>query len=345
MKTRLFTVAAALAVTYASLPLASGTAAAAPVAYRAAIAMQEGVERVAGSKLSSVVLPSGALRPTGQADVDQFASTLNDFAAEAKGRVHSTEVLIWRKEDRPREQMPTALKSAGYDYTTRSTMNIEGMGKVVRFEAERREKKQRLLGYWMENGDAALLTWGVFVPEGSDVSETEPEVLPAKPAARETPPPILPRPLEKPRVEKKTVSQTGEKPLGTWSWTTISSVNYRDSVGRLSAPSGMSARFTFDRSGRYKFFYYIRQQTYSLVSEATTTEQGTVTFGKDGTFTLRPTRGHYNGHTGSRIINRDMTAAERKPKVWYWEWRSENGKRNLYIGPGRSSMSLFKRSE
>ena len=130
--------------------------------------------------------------------------------------------------------------------------------------------------------------------------------------------------------------------LGSWSWTTISSVNYKDTTtGQLSAPSGMSAKFTFTKDGRYKFFFYVRQQTYSLVTESTTNAEGTVTFG-DGTFTVRPAKGHYKGHTGSRIIDRPMTEAERKPVVWYWEWRTEDGKRKLYIGPGKSSMSLFK---
>ena len=138
-------------------------------------------------------------------------------------------------------------------------------------------------------------------------------------------------------------SKTPADLLGSWSWTTISGVNYKDTTtGQLSAPSGMSAKFTFTRDGRYKFFFYVRQQTYSLVTESTTNAEGTVTFGDDGTFTVRPTRGHYKGHTGSRIIDRPMTEAERKPVVWYWEWRTEDGKRKLYIGPGKNSMSLFK---
>jgi hypothetical protein len=135
---------------------------------------------------------------------------------------------------------------------------------------------------------------------------------------------------------------------GTWTWTTISSINYQDTVTKqLAEPSGMSARFTFLPNGRFKYFFYIRQRTYSLVSEAATTQEGTVTFNQDGTFTMRTTKGHYKGNTGSRIIDRDMTAAElKKPQVYHYEWREgDGGKKQLYIGPSANSLSPFKRAE
>ncbi len=40
-----------------------------------------------------------------------------------------------------------------------------------------------------------------------------------------------------------------------------------------------------------------------------------------------------------------MTQAERKPTTYRWEWRSEGGKRQLYMGPGEKSLSLFKPGE
>jgi hypothetical protein len=134
--------------------------------------------------------------------------------------------------------------------------------------------------------------------------------------------------------------------LGNWMWTTISSVNYRDTMtNQLLEPSGMAVRMSFGKDGRYTFFFYIRQRTYNLVTAATTTHEGTVTFNDDNTFILRPVRGHYKGSTGSRIIDRDMTEEERKPTVYHWEWRTEDGKRKLYMGPGAAGMSLFKPAE
>ena len=82
-----------------------------------------------------------------------------------------------------------------------------------------------------------------------------------------------------------------------------------------------------------------------MVTEAATTEEGTATFNPDGTFTMKPTKGHYKGSTGSRIIDRDMTAAERKPQTYRYEWREgDGGKKQLYIGPSATSLSLFKRA-
>jgi len=145
------------------------------------------------------------------------------------------------------------------------------------------------------------------------------------------------------------VAQKGTAPadmIGTWTWTTISSVNYQDTVTKqLAEPSGMSARFTFLPNGRFKYFFYVRQRTYSLVTEAATTEEGTVTFNPDGTFTMKATKGHYKGNTGSRIIDRDMTATERKPHIYHYEWReADGGKKQLYIGPSADSLSPFQRA-
>ena len=73
-------------------------------------------------------------------------------------------------------------------------------------------------------------------------------------------------------------------------------------------------------------------------------QEGTVTFG-EGTFTLHPEKGHYKGHTGTRPLDRPMTAEERKASTYRWEWRNEDGKRQLYIGPDTKILSRFKRAE
>ena len=130
--------------------------------------------------------------------------------------------------------------------------------------------------------------------------------------------------------------------VGTWSWTTIGSVGYVDTTThQLAAPSGMSARFTFTADGRYQMFFYVRQQTYGMVSESTTTHEGTVVFAADGSFTMKPKKGHYRGHTGARVIDRAMTAAERKPVTYRWQWRDGDAGRELYLGPSATSLSRF----
>lgn len=131
-----------------------------------------------------------------------------------------------------------------------------------------------------------------------------------------------------------------------WSWTTITGTGYQNkTTGQLLSPSGMSAKFTFTKDGHYKKFFYIQQRTYDLVTQATTTESGTATFYDNGTVLLRPDQGHYLGNTGSKKIDRDMTAGELKPTTWSWVWRTQDGKRKLYIGPSTSSLKPFQRDK
>ena len=137
-------------------------------------------------------------------------------------------------------------------------------------------------------------------------------------------------------------SSTPADLVGTWSWTTIGGVDYVDTTtGAMSAPSGMSARFTFTADGRYQMFFYVRQQTYGMVTESTTTHEGTVVFAADGSFTMKPKKGHYRGHTGARVIDRAMTAAERKPLTYRWQWQDGEDGRALYLGPSESALSRF----
>jgi hypothetical protein len=130
--------------------------------------------------------------------------------------------------------------------------------------------------------------------------------------------------------------------LGSWRWTTISASNYYNpSTGQITDNAGgMSAAFTFAKNGTYKYNFYVRRRTYGLITESWTTEEGKVSFG-NGTFTLRPAKGHYRG-TGSMNVNRDMTAAERKPHTYIWRWEMRDGKKVLLIGPSEPSLSIFK---
>lgn len=133
--------------------------------------------------------------------------------------------------------------------------------------------------------------------------------------------------------------------VGKWRWMTISGSNYQDTTtGRIEGGGGMSTTFTFTKDGRYKFFFYVKLRTYSLVTEASTTSEGTVVF-SNGKFVLRPTKGHYMGwYNGNKKTDRDMTAAERQKNTEYlWKWTEQNGKRVLMIGPTPNSLSQFKR--
>lgn len=134
--------------------------------------------------------------------------------------------------------------------------------------------------------------------------------------------------------------------LGSWRWTTISGTNYVDkTTGEITGNAGgMSVGFVFNKNGRYKFNFFVRQKTYSLVTEAYSTHEGTVQFA-DGKFTLIAEKGHYRGSsTGGKVVNRPMTKAELKQNTNYlYKWETVDGKRQLKIGPTVNSMSIFKR--
>jgi hypothetical protein len=302
------------------------------------------------SQVAEVRLPSGAYRSTSKGDLAKFTDALQSIAQKNHGKVTKTEVLIWRggDADPAMKNLPARLKDAGYAYSALPAFDAEP-GHVTPFGAMVKNKPHGLLGLWIETqnkGDGyVLLAWGRYQSDNPAEpavanEKTEPKnILPDPAPAR-----IAPEAADPPAADPGSGKTPADLVGPTWSWTTISGVGYRDIVTkRLAAPSGMSARFTFTPDGRYDYFWYMRQRTYSLVTESTSTHQGRVTFNGDGTFTLYPAKGHYKGSSGSKIVDRPMTADEKKPMTFAYEWRNEEGKRQLYIGPSKSSLSRFKR--
>lgn len=303
----------------------------APLSARAADGGAKEIEPASTSQIAPVQLPDGALRSNNTEDVAKFQDALQKIAETNHGRIGKVEVLVW-SGTAAMKTLPARLKDAGYGYEARPAVDAEP-GRVTPFGATSTDGGDDLLGMWIEHEGYALLIWGTYKADNA--------AKPGHPAAASA--------TKETTSEKaeKTSGRPGAVPadlVGTWGWTTISSINHVDITTRqLTEPSGMAVRFTFTKDGRYRFFFFIHQRTYSLVTESTTRSEGTVTFNDDGTFTMHTTKGHYNGSTGSRIIDRDMTAEERqKNSTYYWEWRTENGKRQLYLGPSKSSMSLFK---
>lgn len=275
---------------------------------------EPGIERATASSLvPQVRLPADALRSTSKADRAKFDDMLQQVARSSQGRMARTEVLVWPAKTaiKPMDRMNDGLKTAGFAVTAADAFDSDA-GHVTPFAAVRKNEPGGLLGLWIETADhTTLLAWGRF-EKGTAATDVAPNDLAG----------------------------------GTWSYTTIGSVNYADkTTGKLAEPSGMSVRFTFTKDGRYAYFWFMRQRTYNLVTEATSTHEGTVTFNGDGTFTLTPITGHYKGNTGSKSIDRPMTDAERKPMTFFYEWRTENGQRRPFIGPSKASLSLFKPEE
>ncbi len=298
------------------------------------------------SHLTGRALPDGALRVTENALAGELTELLKSMATESGFALGQTEALLWGGSDHDAGRNKTlqnaltqAMQKAGYNYQVAGEKDIQN-GRATLFLAGKTGAKQAMLGFFVANEGFFVLAWGRVTPKNSaaDASAESPS---ARTASSDPPAPA--RPAQ--------TSSSGKVPadlLGkTWSWTTISGVGYRDTITKqLAEPSGMSVRFTFTPDGRYDYFWYMRQRTFSLVTEATSTHQGKVTFNGDGTFTLHPTKGHYKGSTGSKIVDRPMTEDEkRKPMTFAYEWRTEDGKRQLYIGPSKSSLSRFKPAE
>jgi hypothetical protein len=276
-------------------------------------------------------LPDNGARITDAELVKALTEPLKSFAKDSGMALRATEVVQWPGADGdPRNMLQSTLQGAGYEYKALGDKKTDDATMYI-FTATQ-SGGSTVAGYWIDRKGQLILVWGSGGPK--DAAEK------AKPGGDK---PVVPV-EEKAAPEKpgKKVSVPSSLVGPTWSWTTIGGVNYVDQKGTMMEPSGMSASYTFTPDGRYKFFFYVRQRTYSLVTESTTNHSGKVTFADNNTFTVYPEKGTYKGHTGSRIIDRPMTESERKPVTWYYEWRTENGKRVLYIGPNKSSARPFK---
>ncbi|MEO7718908.1 MAG: hypothetical protein ABIY70_22135 [Capsulimonas sp.] len=290
------------------------------------------------SLLAKVKLPDGARRSTDKDNLAAFESALDKAAQSSGVRLGKVEVLVWPAEATPIQDMPSSLKQAGYTYIAHPSFGA-APGRITPFGAIPTGKNEALMGMWIETDTKnVLLAWAVC---RADVTVDKNEVSDVD---------VLPVRRTEQTVREVSASAGAAKAsapaslMGSWSWTTISGVNYQNSVtGQLASPSGMSAKFTFTKDGHYKYFFYIHQRTYNLVTESTTTEEGVAVIDVDGAITLKPSHGHYKGSTGSRLIDREMTADERKTRTFRWEWRTEDGARKLYLGPDASSLRRFQR--
>jgi hypothetical protein len=287
---------------------------------------EEGIEAAKRSNLFSIPLPEGAFRYRGKELTVPFAEVLKALATEKKAKIGDMEVLVWQGASHPEEALSERLKKAEFEYKAQSSEETEEF-KITPFTAISSGAQREILGVWCHKGAMAVMAWTQVTPASkTNASAARPQSS-EKPRAAQTPAPAT--------------GKTSADMMGAWSWTTISGVNYRDTVtNALAEPSGMSVKFTFSPDGRYTKFFYVRQRTYSLVTQATTTEEGRVTFAQ-GSFTLHPEKGHYKGNTGSKIVDRPMTEQERKPSTYYWEWRTDQGKQALYMGPTLTSLSRF----
>jgi len=325
---------------------------AAPMAAYAAYAKRPAVgETVTMSRLPGFnyfQLPDDGRRLTDAARLKEMAAQLKGYAAEAGIPINETEVVAWEssgdddsRNSQTRDMLKYTFLGAGFNYKE---------GSEGRFTARSTGDRRAVVGFWSMRDGYLMLTWGTTAPReisaasSSLAASTATTIAPTPIGPSRTIPPAASNSESAPGSSGSKIGVPASLIGGTWKWTTIGGVGYvNTTTGQMAEPSGMSARFTFTRDGHYTYFFFIHQRTYGMVSETTTTESGAVSFRDDGTFLLTPSRGHYRGNAASTMIDRDMTPAERKARTFYWEWRTASGKRQFYIGPGRSSLSPFTR--
>jgi hypothetical protein len=165
-------------------------------------------------------------------------------------------------------------------------------------------------------GTAASLSRG---PEMPGVPDLKPAVTPVIDNA------------ETSRVRPGVAGSIPTAVVGDWYWSSSH-----------SAANVESSRFTFRPDGRYPYQYVVRKNDRGRAVESTTFEEGTVSFRKDGTFVMFPEQGNYRGNTGNGNVNRNMDEAELGRRTFHWEWRGENGRRRLYLGPDETSAAVYR---
>lgn len=133
-----------------------------------------------------------------------------------------------------------------------------------------------------------------------------------------------------------TQSGTPQQVQGKWIYGSVGALTYWDSdTGKfLGNARGNAGIFEFDNAGNYKQYTYIEMRTYGLVTKVWTVHEGKVEF-TDNTFTIRPTKGHYDSTSGSRKIDRDMTEEELKKAVttYHWQTTKDDDGREHFIIP------------
>jgi hypothetical protein len=273
---------------------------------------------------------------------EELAAQLKAADPEAKKAGYKVEVVAWsgnNASDDTREMLRATCLGSG--------RHVEEDGD--RFTARSDADKSVVTGIWTRRDGVLLLTWGTAGPaEAPRRSNSMFDILNAAAKSPENQSSTSSSSSSSassaaPKGTGRKIAAPSNMVGGSWSWTTISGTNYVRQDGTLASPSGMSAKFSFKADSSYTYFFYVQQRTYNLVTQATTTENGKATFYDNGTVLLKPSKGHYKGFTGSRALDRDMKASELGVRTYYWEWRTVDGKQQLFIGPTRSSMSHFKR--
>lgn len=131
---------------------------------------------------------------------------------------------------------------------------------------------------------------------------------------------LVPMALAGPAAQKSKAETTPAAVQGRWIATETSASSDEDDNGRsLGAGSGNAQISKFDGHGGYHHYMQMEVRTYSFVTRARNSCEGTVTFSGD-TLSLHPTTGHYHVESGGHVTDRPMNAEDlgRVTKTYHW---------------------------
>ncbi len=126
------------------------------------------------SRLTGVKLPAGAARIADPKMTKTGADQLKRMAGAGNLTVGKTEHLAWGGENHDadraesvKNRLTATLKEAGYQCKSAGQKKIEGGGTMTLFVAVHQQKKQALLGIWMEGDTFLALNWGEVSKSGN----------------------------------------------------------------------------------------------------------------------------------------------------------------------------------
>lgn len=301
----------------------------------------EEAELASESRLAGITLPDETFRMSDEATVNQLMSPIQEVGKQFKNTIREREVFAWadpaKRAPKVKAEILGKLKNAGFNASDLGDPVKTEAGALRFFAARKDQPRKVLLGYWVDNKDALILSW-------ASMDKDDPDNPAEPPAPKEPPAPADP---EQPAASAPAKTSL----LGEWGFTTISGTTYWDkgTGAYLGSGTGGSQTYTFLPNGRYKMFNYIKSRMYSWETQCLTWEEGTVAF-SGNKVTITPTGGKYqviDNQVASKNYTRPMTEEEvrKNVKQYYWHTENQNGKPVLIMGSAPDKSATYKRAE
>ena len=153
-------------------------------------------------------------------------------------------------------------------------------------------------------------------------------------------------------AEEKKAGEVPAALVGDWFWGNVSPTRYwnRDTGDFVGHGYSGALSYVFNKDGTYQRYFYLETRLYGDVSGLFSASEGTVVFGADGTFTLKPVKGTYKFTEGKRLKReRAMTQDELERPGLVFKWKLEEGEKgkpaSLVVTKEGEEPRVFARSK